>query len=380
MTMKYALQTILYFSIVLSFSSCQFGRALWYNVGDIDDYKKFQNRTIQKGNETFYFKSAKNTRPASIDGFKTAYLDSLVENTPTVAFLIIRNDTILYERYAEKFDRASLVASFSAAKSYTATLLGIAIDEGFIESENELLIKYVPELAQSPGFDKITIKHLLQMTAGIKSNDSPFNPFSDAAVLYYGKNIRKYLTKLEVAYPPGERFQYVNANTQLLGLIVERATKKSLSTYLQEKIWTQIGMEYDATWSIDRKKEGIEKSYCCLNTCAIDYAKFGRLFLNKGNWNGKQIVSEDWVQKSTKVDTLNGSRWDYQYQWWLNDKNGNFSARGMYGQQVYVNPSKNIVMVRLGKRDGKEGDTKKTLKWHDKMNIIQEKMNAYSKQ
>ncbi|MEZ4799707.1 MAG: serine hydrolase [Flavobacteriales bacterium] len=143
-------------------------------------------------------------------------------------------------------------------------------------------------------------------------------------------------------------------NTQLLGLILERALKtRTITDYFQEKLWTPLEMEYDGSWSIDRKKDGIEKTFCCVNARARDFAKIGRLFLNNGNWNGKQIVSESWVKESTKVDTSEGSASYYQYQWWLPSPNGDFTAEGILGQYVYVDPKTNTIIVRLGKNSGK---------------------------
>ena len=111
-------------------------------------------------------------------------------------------------------------------------------------------------------------------------------------------------------------------------------------------------MEYDASWSIDKNKNGLEKTFCCINARAIDFAKIGRLYLNKGNWQGKQIVSKKWVSESTKTDTTNGSVWFYKYQWWIPTETGDFMAEGILGQFVYVNPSKNLIIVRLGKKEG----------------------------
>jgi CubicO group peptidase (beta-lactamase class C family) len=145
----------------------------------------------------------------------------------------------------------------------------------------------------------------------------------------------------------------VSGNTQLLGFVLERALKtKTVTQYLQEKLWTPLEMEYDASWSIDHEKQGTEKIFCCINARARDFAKIGRLYLNKGNWNGRQIVSEKWVAESTKVDTTAGSADYYQYQWWLPSKTGDFNAEGILGQYIYVNPSKNVVIVRMGKKSG----------------------------
>ncbi|HTE34200.1 MAG TPA: serine hydrolase, partial [Chryseolinea sp.] len=139
----------------------------------------------------------------------------------------------------------------------------------------------------------------------------------------------------------------------LLGLILERALKgKTVSQYLQDRVWRPMGMEYTASWSIDKEKAGLEKTFCCLSARAIDFAKIGRLYLNNGNWNGVQIVSKKWVTASTTIDTTNGSAWNYQRHWWLPTKSGDFMAEGHLGQFVYVNPNKNLIIVRFGEKDG----------------------------
>lgn len=335
----------------LLLTSCQLGRFVFYNFADIKDHKKFQSRPLQKGSGTFSFpKADKGKFPKEI---YNSPFDEYLEDHKTVAFLIIKNDTIQYEKYFKGYDHESIVPSFSTAKSVTSILIGCAIDEGLIGSVDEPIVKYIPELKKD-GFDRVTIKHLLQMTSGIQFNESYANPFGDAASFYYGLNLRKQIGKMKLKSEPGKQFEYISGNTQLLGLILERVLKgKTVTQYLQEKLWTPLGMEYDATWSIDRKKDGLEKTFCCLNARARDFAKIGRLYKNKGNWNGQQIVSPAWVEASTKLDTSNGSVKYYQYQWWLPTPGEDFMAEGILGQFVYVNPAKDLIIVRLGKNEGK---------------------------
>jgi len=332
-------------------TSCQLGRFVFYNFADIKDHKKFQARPLIANTSPFHFQTTPSGKfPKEINGTP---FDKYLEDNKTVAFLIIRNDTIQYEKYFKGYDNHSIVPSFSMAKSVTSILIGCAIDEGLIKSVDEPITNYIPELRKN-GFDKVTIKHVLQMTSGIKFNESYTNPFGDAASFYYGLNLRKQIEKMNLKSEPGKTFEYVSGNTQLLGLILERSLKgKSITSYLQEKLWTPLEMEYDASWSIDRKRNGLEKTFCCLNARARDFAKIGRLYKNKGNWNGKQIVSQKWVEESTKLDTSDGSVDYYQYQWWLPTPNEDFMAEGILGQFVYVNPTKDIIIVRLGKNEGK---------------------------
>ncbi len=350
--------SIYFLFIVMLFSglSCQLGRSIIYNYAGISDYKKFPSRPLQSDSQKFLFHRAEPGKfPKKLTGENNIEIpfDEYLEDNKTVAFLIIQNDSIQYEKYFNGYDKESIVPSFSAAKSVTSILIGCAIDDGYIKSIDEPITTYIPEL-QKNGFEKVSIKHVLQMTSGLKFNESYGNPFGDAATFYYGTNLRKSISKMKLEAEPGTRFEYVSGNTQLLGLILERALKdKTVTQYLQEKIWTPLGMEYDASWSIDRKKEALEKTFCCLNARARDFAKIGRLYLNKGNWDGKQIVSRSWVEESTKIDTSEGSAAYYQYQWWLPSDNGDFIAEGILGQFIYVHPAKNLIIVRLGKNHGK---------------------------
>lgn len=341
--------------VLTTLNSCKVTRFVVYNFADINDYKKFPVRNIENGTTKFIFPTAEIGKvPKGIDiKGKNEPFEKYLEDNKTVAFLIIQNDTIQYEKYFGKHNETSIVPSFSMAKSITSILIGCAIDDKLIQSVEEPITNYIPELKEN-GFDKVTIEHILQMTSGLDFNESYSNPFGDAATFYYGTNLRKAINKMKLKTEPGKQFEYVSGNSQLLGLVLERALKnKTVTQYLEEKIWKPLEMEFDASWSLDRKKDGLEKTFCCINARARDYAKIGKLYLNKGRWNGKQIVSEDWVKQSTKIDTTNGSAWYYQYQWWLPTKTGDFMAQGILGQYIYVHPKKNLIIVRLGKKEGK---------------------------
>ncbi len=323
-----------------------------YNFADVKDYKKFPNREIQNKSNTI-FNFPRSNKNIDLNPIKNNFDEYLTENK-TVAFLVIQNDTIKYEKYYNKYNETSIVPSFSMAKSFTSILIGCAIDDKLITSIKEPITNYIPELKKN-NFQKVTIEHLLQMTSGLDFNESYLNPFGHAASFYYGRNLRKEISKLKLENEPGEVAEYVSGNTQLLGLVLERALEdKTISKYFEEKIWTPLQMEYNASWSIDKKKNGLEKTFCCVNARARDFAKIGRLYLNKGNWNGNQIVSQKWVESSTKRDTLYGSVVGYQYQWWIPNEKGDFVAVGILGQYIYVCPSKDLITVRLGKKNGND--------------------------
>jgi CubicO group peptidase (beta-lactamase class C family) len=325
------------------------GRFVYYNFANITDHEIFPYRTAVNDSVKFTFETPVKPRfPKTLTlGSTEVNFDEYLEKNKTVAFLIIKNDSIQYEKYFKGYDEASVVASFSMAKSVTSMLIGCAIDDGLIKSVDEPVTNYIPEF-KNEELSSVTIKNLLQMTSGIKFNESYYNPFGDAATFYYGRNLRKGIYKRKLYAQPGTTYSYSSGDTQILGLVLERALKgKAITQYLQEKIWKPLGMEYDATWSLDREKDGLEKTFCCLNARARDFAKVGRLYLNKGNWNGTQIVPQSWVEESTTPDTAEGGVGYYKYQWWL-EQNGNYAAKGILGQYIFVCPSKNLVIVRLG--------------------------------
>ncbi|WP_271855882.1 serine hydrolase domain-containing protein [Patiriisocius marinus] len=347
--------------IAFNFTSCKVGRFVYYNYADITDHKIFPSRKATKAVSPFLFKTS--TSPLIQDSIsltskgiasKITFEDYLSSNK-TVAYIVIQNDSIIYERYLNDYEESSIVNSFSMAKSILSILVGCAIDDGTITSINEPITNYLSNL-NDERFSKITIEHLLNMTSGIDFNESYVNPFGDAATFYYGTNLTKAVNNMEIATEPGTQFRYSSGDSQVLGMVLNAALKdKTITTYLEEKIWIPLGMEYDATWSLDRKNDGVEKTFCCLNARARDFAKIGRLYLNKGNWNGTQIVSEKWVENSTKIDSSAGGVEQYQYQWWINKKDNSYEAEGILGQHIYVNPEKNIVIVRLGEKVGKTG-------------------------
>lgn len=348
--MNRSLLTLVLISVLL-LSSCQLGRFIWYNFSDITDYKIFPSRPLAVSSTPFLFSKDRQRQiaPKSVEiNGKSQTFESFLSEHETVAFMVIRNDSILYEQYFSGYDSSSIVASFSVAKSYTSALIGCAIDDGLILNVNEPITKYIPEMTQN-GFDKVTIRHLLQMTSGIAFNESYYNPFGDAATFYYGRQLDEKTIKLKLARQPGTQFEYTSGSTQLLGLVLTRALKtESVTQYFERKLWKPMNMEFSGSWSID-KKDGMEKTFCCINARARDFAKFGRLYLNKGNWNGTQLVSSAWVEESTKADRNEGGVPYYKYQWWLETDNPNqYCAQGHLGQYIFVDKVKNIIIIRLG--------------------------------
>ena len=339
--------------LLVLLSSCHVARFVYYNFADMGDYKKFPSQKIDKPLKPFLFKEAiKQLDPEIPIGLnKKNYrtFEQFLEKEQTLSFLIIRNDSVLYEKYFHHYDSTSILPSFSMAKSFVSALIGVAISEKSIKSVHQPITDFIPELKNNPGFDKITLEHLLNMRSGIEFNEGYDNPFADMPKYYYGLNLKKYILKLKVKSAPDLQFEYLSVNSLLLGIAIERATGKTLSAYLEEKIWKPIGMEYPASWSVDSRKHQTVKAFCCINARASDFARFGRLYLNNGNWNGKQIVPEAWVKQSTRIanDSRESQGYAYTYQWRITEK-GSFYAKGLLGQYIYVDPKKKIIIVRMG--------------------------------
>lgn len=384
MRLKYVLSIVL----LTILTSCHVGRFFIYNFADVRDHKKFPSRTIRPADTAFHFLNVTTARikvcPDTVLLKKQKVsLEKAFTKTKTIAFLVIRNDSLLYEWYAKENSREKVVPSFSMAKSYISALIGIAISEGYIKSTNDPITNYL-SFKHQKDFEKITIQHLLDMRSGIAFNESYINPFGDVAKFYYGRKLKKYSYHLKIKEEPGKNFEYISVNTQLLGLILEKATGRTVTHYFEEKIWTKIGTEMNATWSLDSRKFKTEKTFCCLNARAKDYAKFGRLYLKNGKWNGKQIVPENWVKQSVTFSEYK-NYFLYSNQWWhtrnyfpLSDSlktpalrevisykdkegknrqvymcpSGDFFAEGILGQFIYVNPKTSTIIVRLGKKEG----------------------------
>ena len=354
---------LIFGAFMLSLNSCHIGRYFIYNFANITDYKKFQERTISTDPENVYnfsrdIDARMMVNPYTANRYKNVEeLESYLEDSKSVALLVIHNDTIKYEWYANKWSNDELVTSFSMSKSVISAMIGVALDEGHIKSLDDPITDYIKTFKHE-GFDEITIQHLLDMRTGIDYNESYYNPFGNVAIGYYGRNLDRHISNLKIKGPPGEEFEYISIATQLLGNIIEEATGQTVSTYMQEKIWSKIGTEFDASWSMDRKK-GREKSFCCINAHAEDFAKFARLYLNMGNWEGEQIIPEDWVKQSIQIHKDTEDNF-YQNQWWLFGPSDptqpelvTYAAQGHLGQVMAIDPTKNLIIIRFGKQWGK---------------------------
>ncbi|WP_417884678.1 serine hydrolase domain-containing protein [Zunongwangia sp.] len=317
----------------------------------IDDYKEFDNRLIKNDStnneqwpESKYYNSV----------LATDSLDTLNKQLNTSAFLIIKKDSIWFEKYYDTYTATSKTNSFSMAKSVVVALLGKAIKDGYITSVYEPVSHFFPQ------FDtRLTVGDLASMASGLDWDESYYNPFGHTAKAYLGNNIRELILEQKVIKKPGQEFEYLSGNTELLGMVIEKATRKTLSEYLSESFWQPMGMQSDALWQLDSKEDGMEKAYCCIASNARDFARFGKLFLHDGNWKGNQLIHKSFVRKMTNPRFEKSSY--YGYGLWLSDYRGKkiYYMRGILGQYVIVIPKDDLIIVRLGqgvkkrKRDDK---------------------------
>jgi CubicO group peptidase (beta-lactamase class C family) len=315
---------------------------------DIDNYLDFDNRVVKAGVAQPWNVSKKyNTKSISEKHL------SEFQQMQTIAFLVVKNDSIVHEQYWEGYNENSLSNSFSMGKSIVSMLIGTAIDEGKIKNEEQYVYEFLPEFKEGAK-SKITIKHLLTMSSGIDFDESYKNPLSYTAEAYFGNDIKQLTLKRKAVEEPGKVWNYLSGNTELLALILEKATGKTLSDYASEKLWKPLGASNDALWMLDQK-DGRELAYCCFNSNARDFARFGKLYLDSGKWNGRQIISSDYVMKSiTPADLLDeygNKNLKYGYQWWMiPEYKGHhvFYMRGILGQYILCIPDLDMIVVRLG--------------------------------
>jgi CubicO group peptidase (beta-lactamase class C family) len=347
-------------------ANSQWARAIAWGDSDIDDYKRFPMRVVSNAAPTFDFlQPSSEIQRRYASAFDTiTYLrngknvsedfDKFLEQTDGVAFLVIKDDVLLYEGYFNGYNHNSIVTSFSIAKSFVSALVGIAISEGYISNVEDPITKYVPELLKKDSrYQNITLRHLLTMSSGIRYEERGM-PWSDDAATYYASDLRAVAISSPIVGKPGQEFHYNNFHPLLLGLVLERTTGRPVAQYLEEKIWKPLGMEAPASWSLDSEQSGFEKMESGINGRAIDFAKFGRLFLNKGSWNGAQLIPPEWVDESTRLDATTDPAPQYQYFWWLNTKvtgKHHSIAAGKHGQYICIMPEQNLIFVRFGRTD-----------------------------
>ena len=323
-------------------------KAVMYNFANIDDYEKFINHTVKSG-------IAKPWKVAT-NYNKTALPDSLaglMEDLSSVGLLLIKNDSIQSEKYWDGYSDSSLSGSFSMAKSITSLLIGVAIKEGKIKSVQQPVSDFIPEFKVGEKA-RVKIIDLLTMSSGSDWDESYINPLSVTTALYYGSDVYKTATAVNIIHQPGTLHSYKSGDTKLLGLLLEKATGQTLSDYAAEKLWQPLGAQHPALWSVDHEN-GHEKAYCCFNSNTRDFARIGKLMLDSGKINGQALIDSQYYAQSIKacgIVDVKGKACDYYgWQWWIDPEHPEiFYARGILGQYIIVIPSRKVIIVRLGKK------------------------------
>lgn len=275
-------------------------------------------------------------------------VDAYMAGQRSAALLVVHDGKLRLERYGLGFDGDGRWTSFSVAKSLTSTLVGAAIRDGHIRSMDDKVSAYIPQMKGS-AYDEVTIRQLLTMTSGVRWNEDYSDPDSDVARFSKhkpdegGDALVSYLRKLPREVPAGTRWNYSTGETNLVGVLVSQATGKPLATYLSEKIWVPYGMEQQATWILN--KSGQEISGCCLQAAPRDFARIGQFILEGASVNGQSIVPEGWLKEATTSRTGIGRPGrGYGYQWWTYD-DGTFAARGIFGQGLFIDPVRKLVIA-----------------------------------
>ena len=354
--------------ILLLFNRCkiarlQFAMKMFSGKEQVERFrsieKYFPTREIIPGNNPLNIPKKKNIALPTTYRFngKSCKTENLIQETDITGLLVIKNDTVLFEKYYKENTPEDHTIGWSVTKSFVSALIGIAIEEGHINSINDTVYQYVPELKGS-AYERITIKNLLQMSSGVSWNEDYSDRNSDinrfGRTLALGRSFESFVKTLKYDKPQGTFNRYNSSDTQVLGMIISKATGTTVSDYLEKKIWQPLGMERKGYWVIDNQSN--EFAAAGLSASLIDYAKFGLLFLHKGKLNNKQIIPKEWVSQSTTPDAphllpgLNensNNDFGYGYQWWVfESKEGEYAAMGIYNQLIYINPKRNIVIVK----------------------------------
>lgn len=364
--------------VFILFSIVRYSPEYMYRIikngeSDVNDYKVFPERTIQHSEKPYYYKrNLIDSLEDKVISYKynsknyEKKLINLLEDTNTTALIIIHDDKIAFEQYYNGYKRDSINTSFSSVKSIVSLLIGIAIDEGYIVNEKQSIADYIHEFKNTE-LEEITIEDLLRMRSKISYKEGGIW-FGDDAKTYYMPNLRDLaINHIKIDKNYKGNFHYNNYHPLLLGIILERSTGQSVSGFLEDKLWKKLGTEYDASWSLDSIDNGFEKMESGLNFRSIDLVKIGSMLLHMGKWNGEDIISEDWINKSTisefpldkedyKNSFLENTDTGYQYMWYsLENNNGGYDyfAAGKYGQIIYISPVNKIVIVRNGIEAGK---------------------------
>lgn len=315
----------------------------------LEDYKHFDNAIVGNGNsQPWPNHSNYNTVT------ETERLKDINKTNGTIAYVIIKNDSVWFENYYDGFAENSQTNSFSMAKSYVSAMLGKAIMEGYIKNLDQPVCDFIPEYCDGKAAN-MTVGDLSSMASGTNWDERYYSPLSITTRAYFDDDLTKVVTGLKVVKDPGTAYKYASGDTQMLAIILERATGKKVYKYLEESFWKPLGSENATLWQVDSEEHDLVKAYCCIASNAKDFARLGKLYKDHGKWNGKQVLDSAFIAKSITPRFAESP--EYGYGWWLKsigDKNF-FMMRGHLGQYVIVEPDDNVIIVRLGHSKG-DGD------------------------
>jgi len=325
------------------------------NTAYLSDYKYFDNRIIEPSPVAEPW--AKHNKYNTIE--ETEELAAINKDRETKAFLVIKNDSIVFEKYFDGYSESSKSNSFSMAKSITVTLLGKAIMDGKIKSLDQPVGDFFDEYKTGFGAE-LTVGNLASMSSGMKWNEKYYSVINITSESYFSDDLRSVILNQKIIEKPGQKFRYSSGDTQLLGMIIEKATNTNLSDYLRNNFTNPMGFENEALWQLDSEESGMEKAYCCFASNAKDFARFGKLYKNNGKWNNEILLDSAFINKATKP-VFEASPY-YGYGWWLDTFEGKkvYTMNGHRGQFVIVFPEEDIIIVRLGdiniQGEGDSGD------------------------
>jgi CubicO group peptidase (beta-lactamase class C family) len=343
--------------LAIGVCSCIPYRSVVHNLPKIKTNQIFPHATVQPDTVIYEFAEqldqefGKRYRFANLmNQFQQINFDALLEKNNTRAFMVVRRDTIIFEQYFKGSDKDSYLTSFSTAKAIMSAMVGGALEEGKIQSLEDPVSHYLPEM-DIMKYGEVTLEHLLQHTSGLR--------FKGIGHIYYGRDVFKNSLPIGFRQAPGTGFRYENANAQLLGIVLERVYGKPIHQLWEEKVWSRIGTEAPLYWAMDGKKHSQAKTFCCIDAKVRDFARLGRVWMNEGRYGDEQIFPVSWM-KAIKTPVLEqGAAINYKYQFWQAPQEyACFLAAGMYGQMIFMCPEKNLMFVRFGERGNLQMDDK----------------------
>lgn len=371
MLRKIILTIVFCFSIVvilLCKVNPQIFRIIRFQQPGVKTYEHFPVRKMEKSSNPFVFPEKTQLQ----DNLDTLHVENgkgemvpfshYFESGGLLAFLVVRNDTLIYEKYGSNYQRSTVSNTFSIGKSMISLLTGKAIELGFIDSPKQYITDFIPQFRSNTDVQNLSVANLLNMKSGLKFKRAGggliSDLFCDEARFFYTSTLKKDLLHVTSDTLSGQRWKYSNLDPLILTWAIESATGMYVSDFFQQEIWEPIGAEYNASWGVDQV-DGLENSPSSFQCTAIDLAKVGRLLIKNGRRDSTQILSSDWIAQSISIHPENRTNTSkgmqkatHQYYWWLPQENfeGDFSAEGLRGQRLYVNPSQNIIIVQFANR------------------------------